>query len=81
MGETTDILSRIRRAAKQRLLFLPHAVNQMMRPERMITIAEVRSVVEKGEVIEEYPEDPRGNSCLMLYSYQFSFVQNAQNFF
>jgi hypothetical protein len=38
----------------------------MARPERMITIQEVRSVLEQGEVIEDYPEDARGHSCLML---------------
>jgi len=32
----------------------------------MITIREVRSVVEHGEVIEDYPGDRRGHSCLML---------------
>ncbi len=53
MDEATDILVRVRRAANQRLLFLPHAVNQILRPERMITTSEIRSVIEKGEVIEE----------------------------
>jgi hypothetical protein len=32
----------------------------------MITTAEVRDVVEKGEVIEDCPDDARGHSCLML---------------
>jgi hypothetical protein len=32
----------------------------------MITTAEVRGVIEYGEVIEDYPEDMRGHSCLML---------------
>jgi len=32
----------------------------------MITTAEVRRVIEEGEVIEDYPEDVRGHSCLML---------------
>jgi len=47
-------------------LFLPHAIRQLSRPERMITPNEVRAVVETGEVIEDYPEDPRGHSCLVL---------------
>ncbi len=59
------ILDRVRRAAAQRLLFLPHAVRQMSRPERMTTPNEVRSVVLDGEVIEDYPEDRRGHSCLI----------------
>lgn len=32
----------------------------------MISPEEVRSVVEAGEVIENYPEDARGHSCLLL---------------
>jgi hypothetical protein len=32
----------------------------------MIEAEEIRSVVEHGEVIEDYPEDVRGHSCLML---------------
>ena len=32
----------------------------------MIRLDEVRKVIETGEVIEEYPEDARGHSCLLL---------------
>lgn len=32
----------------------------------MISTDEIESVVCKGEVIEDYPEDRRGHSCLML---------------
>lgn len=56
----------IRDRASQRLLFLPHAVRQMSRPGRMISTADVRKVIEDGEIIEDYPEDVRGHSCLML---------------
>ncbi len=38
----------------------------MSRPDRMITVEEVRSVVLRGEIIEDYPEDARGHNCLML---------------
>lgn len=62
----TDILSLVHRAAAQRLLFLPHAIRQMSRPDRLITTSEIHSVVEQGEIIEDYPEDVRGHSCLML---------------
>ena len=61
------ILERVRRAAAQRILFLPHAVRQMARPERLISVAEVRrSIEETGEVIEDYQDDVRGHSCLIL---------------
>ena len=32
----------------------------------MIGPEEVRATVERGEIIEDYPEDQRGHSCLML---------------
>ena len=57
-------MERVERAAAQRVLFLPHAVRQMARPERMITPGEVRAVIEQGDLIEDYPEDARGHSCL-----------------
>jgi hypothetical protein len=66
MNDHAGILLRVRMAADKRVLFLPHALRQMMRVDRMISAAEVRAVVESGEVIENYPEDPRGHSCLLL---------------
>jgi len=56
----------IRDRASQRILFLPHAVRQMSRPDRMIFTADMRKVLEEGEIIEDYPEDTRGRSCLIL---------------
>lgn len=61
-----DILERVRTAAAKRLLFLPHAVRQMSRPDRMITTSEVRGTIDHGVVIEDFPEDVRGHSCLLL---------------
>lgn len=61
-----DFRQLIRDRASQRLLFLPHAVRQMSQPDRMISTADVRKVIEDGEVIEDYPEDVRGHSCLLL---------------
>lgn len=55
-----------RSAAKKKLLFLPHAIRQMSRPERMITPQEVERVVMTGELVENYPQDSRGHSCLLL---------------
>ena len=60
------ILENVRDAAQKRLLFLPHAIRQMSRPLRMISSTEVEAAVSRGEVIENYPNDPRGPSCLML---------------
>jgi hypothetical protein len=66
MLSTGDILIRVRSAAGNRVLYLPHAVRQMLRPERMITTEEVRRAIAEGDVIEDYPADPRGHSCLIL---------------
>lgn len=62
----SEIIGRVRAAAGINLLFLPHAVRQMARPDRMITVEDVRNCVLHGEVIEDYPEDVRGHSCLIL---------------
>ena len=65
-NEHDEFLERLREKAALKLLFLPHAVRQMNRPERMITPEEVREVVLKGELLENYPDDVRGHSCLLL---------------
>ena len=62
----SDIIRRIRAVAGIRILFLPHAVRQMARPDRMVTVRDVRNCILHGEVIEDYPEDVRGHSCLIL---------------
>jgi hypothetical protein len=54
-------------SAKKGLLFLPHAIKQMSRPDRMITTENVRSAILQGEVIEEYFDDQRGESCLVFH--------------
>ena len=66
MQDGSDILTQARQAAKRRILLLPHAVRQMSSADRMISTREVRGIVDHGEIIEDYPEDPRGHSCLML---------------
>jgi len=57
-------------SANKKILFLPHAIKQMSRPERMITTAEIREAVLLGEVIEDYPKDRRGVSCLISHKKQ-----------
>lgn len=66
MAEQSDILILARKAAEIKILYLPHALRQMSRPDRMISVTEIRNVVEHGEVIEDYPEDQRGHSCLIM---------------
>lgn len=40
-----------------------HAHNE--RQEEQITVKEVKKVLLKGDIIEKYPNDPRGESCLI----------------
>lgn len=60
------IVDATRQAAEKKLLFLPHAIRQMSRPDRMITPQEVERVVMAGELVEDYPHDSRGHSCLLF---------------
>lgn len=66
MASEKNILVRVRATSEIRILFLPHALHQMLRPDRMIRRMEVRNVIANGEVIEDYPEDARGYSCLLM---------------
>ena len=61
-------LELIRKKAQKKILFLPHAVQQMNRSDRMITTAEIGQVIFRGEIIEDYPADARGHSCLVVGS-------------
>ncbi len=64
--EKTGIMNLVRESAEKKILFLPHAVRQMSKPDKMISPSEIRNVVRNGEVIEDYPENSRGHSCLIL---------------
>ncbi len=66
IGIQVEILIQVRAAAQQKVLFLPHALRQMLRPDRMIRRAEVLRVIAEGEVIEDYPKDARGHCCLLF---------------
>lgn len=57
-------------SAEKKILFLPHAIQQMSRPDRMITTDEIREAILSGEIIEEYPEDQRGESYLIFHTSQ-----------
>ncbi len=66
MKNNVGILLLVRTRSRKKRLYLPHALRQMIRPDRMISTTEIRSVIEHGELIEDYPEDSRGHSCLVL---------------
>ena len=61
-----SFIEKVRAAARKRILYLPHAIEQMNAPDELITTEEVRAVIFDGKIIEDYPEDARGHSCLML---------------
>ncbi len=52
-------------AYEKKILFLTHALNRMNSPNRMISKDEIHDVIKKGEIIEDYPDDPRGHSYLV----------------
>lgn len=61
-----DFIDLIRLTAEKRIIYTDHAVNEMNAENEMITTAEVRYVIFSGEIIEDYPEDKRGHSCLIF---------------
>ena len=63
---TGSTLEKVRAAARKGILFRNHAVVRMTQPDRLITQDEVIEAIRSGEVIEDYPNDPRGHSCLIL---------------
>jgi hypothetical protein len=66
MGNRWETLDKLKMASRKRILFLPHAVRQMSRPDRMIGPGEVTRIVSEGQMVEDYPDDTRGHSCLLM---------------
>jgi hypothetical protein len=56
----------VRHATEKRILYLPHALDEMNAPAELITADDVQAVIFKDDIVEDYPEDVRGHSCLML---------------
>ena len=59
-------IDQVRQALRKAIIYSAHAVTEMNDESDLITTTEVRHVVSEGEIIEDYPEDRRGHSCLML---------------
>lgn len=59
-----DTLNKVREAMKKQVVFSIHAHRQM--DMRGITVGEVFEALEAAELVEDYPDDPRGHSCLLL---------------
>ncbi|MEQ8465953.1 DUF4258 domain-containing protein [Coleofasciculus chthonoplastes] len=59
------LLTEIRQKfAEERFEFSKHAVDQSIL--RKIRVQEIREVIANGQIIEDYPEDKYGPSCLIL---------------
>ena len=63
---TKTLLEKIRKLTQRQIIYTEHALDRMNAESEMITFEEVREVVIEGEIIEDYPEDVRGHSCLMF---------------
>jgi hypothetical protein len=50
--------------ARDEFEFSRHAVDQTIR--RQITVVEVRQAIAGGAIIEDYPDDKYGSSCLIF---------------
>lgn len=61
-----DFIDIIRQFAQRKVIYTLHALDEMNAEDELITTDEARTVIFKGEIIEDYPEDKRGHSCLMF---------------
>jgi len=61
-----DFIALVKRSAERRVLYSLHALDEMNAEIEIITTAEIRHVILNGAIIEDYPEDKRGHSCLMF---------------
>ena len=60
-------LDAIRHAlAGGKVVFGPHARREMAGENPTLLPAEIEEAVAGGEIIEDYPDDPRGPCCLIL---------------
>ncbi len=65
----TMLIAEIRRKfAEEQFEFSKHAVDQSIL--RQIRVQEIREAITNGQVIEDYPEDKYGPSCLIFGSTQ-----------
>ena len=57
-------IQHIQSAIQQEIYFREHAIAKML--QRNITEFEVVEAIQSGKIIEEYPEDKYGPTCLIL---------------
>ena len=55
----------VQQCAHKQVIYTLHAFDEMNAELELITTDDVRAIIFQGNIIEEYPEDKRGHSCLM----------------
>ncbi len=60
-----DLNLKIQQSADKNILFTIHSAQQCVKQNRMISPNEIRKVVNSCEIIEDYPFDTRGHTCLI----------------
>ncbi|KPV62542.1 MAG: hypothetical protein AOA66_1295 [Candidatus Bathyarchaeota archaeon BA2] len=61
-----SFMSEVLKAFRKQIRFTDHAFHAMYSAERMVTVDEVIEALLAGDVVEDYADDPRGHSCLVL---------------
>ncbi len=61
-----NFIDEVIEAATKKILYTIHALDEMNAEDELISNDEVREVIFSGEIIEDYPEDKRGHSCLIM---------------
>ena len=60
-----DLILKIQQSADKNILFTMHSAKQCVKQYRMISPNEIHKVINSCEIIEDYPFDTRGHTCLI----------------
>jgi len=60
-----DIKLKIQQSAEKNIFYTVHSVFQCIAINRMISPKEIRNVLNNYEILEDYPYDKRGHTCLI----------------
>ena len=60
-----DFKLKIQQSANKNIFFTLHSAQQCISQDRMISTKEIRKVINSFEIIEDYPFDVRGHTCLI----------------
>jgi len=61
-----NFFDEVKKAAEKKVIYTEHALDEMNAEEELISKDEIRQVIFEGEIVEDYPKDKRGHSCLMF---------------